>query len=44
VLDAVPAWICKQCGEVYFEKTEVESIQAVLKDLDKRTEKLAVAA
>jgi YgiT-type zinc finger domain-containing protein len=44
VLDAVPAWVCKQCGEVYFEETEVDSIQAVLQDLDKRTEKLAVAA
>lgn len=44
VLDAVPAWVCKQCGEVYFEETEVESIQEALQDLDKRTEKLAVAA
>ncbi len=23
LLDSVPAWICTQCGEVYFEETEV---------------------
>jgi len=43
-LSAIPAWICAQCGEVYFEEAEVESIQEVLKTLDERTEKLAIAA
>ena len=43
MLDAVPAWVCNQCGEVYFEEAEVEAIQEVLKTLDERTEKLAAA-
>ena len=43
MLDTVPAWVCNQCGEVYFEEAEVEAIQGVLKALDERTEKLAAA-
>lgn len=43
MFDAVPAWVCSQCGEVYFEEAEVDSIQGVLKILDKQTERLAVA-
>ena len=43
MLEAVPAWVCSQCGEEYFEETEVDAIQDVLKLLDERTEKLAVA-
>jgi YgiT-type zinc finger domain-containing protein len=44
VLDAVPAWVCTQCGEVYFEEAEVESVQDALHALDERTERLAIAA
>ena len=44
VLDVVPAWVCKQCGEVYFEEAEVDSIQSVIRALDERVEKLAVPA
>ncbi len=43
VLDAIPAWVCTQCGEVYFDEVEVEAIQEVIQRLDKQTEKLAVA-
>ena len=43
MFDAIPAWVCSQCGEVYFEETEVEAIQAVLRTLDEGTERLAVA-
>ncbi len=43
MLDAVPAWVCTQCGEVYFEEKEVDTIQGVLKTLDERTGRLAVA-
>lgn len=39
-LDAIPAWICSQCGEVYFEEKEVELIQ-LIQDLDKKTKKIA---
>lgn len=41
MLDAIPAWVCTQCGEDYFEKAEVEAIQEVLRSLDEKTEKLA---
>jgi YgiT-type zinc finger domain len=40
VLDAVPAWVCTQCGEVYFEEAEVDAIQDVMKLLDEKTEPL----
>lgn len=44
MLNAVPVWVCQQCGEVYFEEAEVESIQTALQKLDEQAEKLAVAA
>lgn len=40
-LDAVPAWVCTQCGESYFEENEVTAIQEVLETLDQRTKKIA---
>jgi predicted oxidoreductase len=39
----VPAWVCIQCGEVYFDEAEVEKIQRVLQTLDEQTEKLSIA-
>lgn len=42
MLDAVPACVCTQCGEVYFEETEVDTIQEVMRLLDEKTEKLEV--
>jgi len=44
LVDALPAWVCAQCGEVYFEEDEVDAIQEVVRSLDKRAEKLAVSA
>ncbi len=43
-LDRIPAWVCGQCGEVYFDELEVEAIQEVLCTLDQRTEKMAKSA
>ena len=43
-LDAVPAWVCQQCGEVYFDESEVDSIQEIIQALESRTEKLTVVA
>ena len=34
LIDDVPAWICTQCGEVYFEEDEIDTIQDMLKDVD----------
>lgn len=44
VMDAVPAWVCAQCGEIYFEESEVESIQNVIKAVDDKTSKLKKSA
>ena len=35
--DAVPAWVCTQCGEAYFEPREVDLIQKALRALDNET-------
>ena len=43
LFDAIPAWVCGQCGEAYFEEAEVDALQEVLWKIDKETEKLAVA-
>ena len=43
-LDAVPAWVCQQCGEAYFDESEVDSIQEITRAVEDRTKKLSVAA
>ena len=42
-LDDVAAWVCNQCGESYFEETEVESIQAMIQAVEQEAKKLASA-
>jgi len=42
--DNVPAWLCMQCGEPYFEESQVEGIQKAIKDIDKNTAQLHSAA
>jgi YgiT-type zinc finger domain-containing protein len=44
VLDRIPAWVCSQCGEVYFDEPEVDSIQAMLRAVDAQVEKIAIPA
>ncbi len=34
---SVPAWVCAQCGEPYFESREVDAIQKALTILDTET-------
>lgn len=43
LLDAVPAWVCSQCGEPYFEDAEVESIQEAIRAVDTQATKLATS-
>ena len=43
ILDTIPAWVCIQCGEAYFEESEVDAVQQVIRALDKQTEKLALS-
>ena len=40
--DAIPAWVCTQCHEPYFEAREVELIQNALASLDRESSKLLV--
>ena len=44
VLDSVPAWICDQCGESYFEEREVDTIQELIQTIDAKTEELRLTA
>ncbi len=41
--ESVPAWVCTQCGEPYFEAAEVDAIQEALRLMDERAEKIAIA-
>lgn len=44
LLDHVPAWVCRQCGEAYFESREVEAIQDAIKALDREAHRLGAPA
>jgi YgiT-type zinc finger domain-containing protein len=35
--DAIPAWVCEQCGESLFEMQEVDTIQEALAVVDRDT-------
>jgi YgiT-type zinc finger domain-containing protein len=39
-LEAIPAWVCRQCGEVYFEETEVEENQDVVRAVESSTDRI----
>ena len=41
-LDNVPAWVCSQCGEAYFEESAVNAVQDLIKTIDKKSHLLAV--
>jgi YgiT-type zinc finger domain-containing protein len=41
LFDAIPAWICDQCGEVYFEEGAVTSIQETVRTLDDQAARLS---
>ena len=43
-LDKVPAWVCTQCEEAYFDQAEVDAMQEIIKTVDEQTEKLARTA
>ena len=42
VVDSVPGWLCKQCGETYFEEAAVSGIQTAIKTLETRVPRLQV--
>lgn len=42
--DAVPAWVCTQCGEPLFDAREVDLMQEALVALDRQTAALVAGA
>jgi len=44
VLDAVPAWVCDQCGEFVFDEKDVENIQRIVAEMDEQVSTLVKAA
>ncbi len=44
MLDNVPAWVCGQCGEAYFEEKEVDTVQDLIKLIDQKAEELVMTA
>lgn len=40
MLDAVPAWVCEQCGEAYFEESEVDAIQDLVSLVEQKAHAL----
>lgn len=43
-LDEVPAWVCPQCGEAYFEEQEVDFMQELAKAVEKQAQNFAKTA
>ena len=43
-LDAVPAWVCGQCGEAYFGQKEVHAIQELVESVEQKARDLALTA
>jgi YgiT-type zinc finger domain-containing protein len=41
VWNALPAWICTQCGEPYFEPAVVMAIEESLRNVDRATADIA---
>lgn len=35
--ESIPAWVCTQCGEAFFEENEVKHIQKALQQIDCET-------
>ena len=44
LFDTVPAWVCSQCGEAYFEEREVATVQSAIRGLDRQARQFAVGA
>ncbi len=42
--DDVPAWVCAQCGEPYFDESEVDRIQSIINAVENITVKEAKTA
>lgn len=41
-IEKIPAYVCSQCGEKYFEEKEVEAIQNMIKALEEKLKDILV--
>ncbi|MFH1561790.1 MAG: type II toxin-antitoxin system MqsA family antitoxin [Nitrospirota bacterium] len=37
LIEDVPSFVCEQCGEPYFGEEEVDAIQDLIQDMDRKT-------
>ncbi|OHB72832.1 MAG: hypothetical protein A2V70_01400 [Planctomycetes bacterium RBG_13_63_9] len=44
LLDTVPAWVCEQCGEAYFEEKEIDAIQDLMRSVQQKVQPFAPSA
>lgn len=44
LLDAVPSWVCSQCGEPFFDEREVDAIQDLVATIEERAGAIALSA
>jgi len=44
ILDRVPAWVCSQCGESFFEASDVDAIQEFVRTVDQQAHRLTETA
>lgn len=44
IIDDVPAWVCRQCGEALFDEEVVDLIQDMIHEMDDGMERLTVIA
>ncbi|WP_216644584.1 YgiT-type zinc finger protein [Candidatus Thiodictyon syntrophicum] len=42
--ESIPAWVCTQCGEAFFEDNEVNHIQTALQQVDRETQAFSLKA
>ena len=38
MLESVPAWVCEQCGEAYFQEKEVDAIQDLIQSIEDKAQ------
>lgn len=41
-IEKIPAYVCAQCGERYFEEREVDAIQNMLKVFEKKLDEVMI--
>lgn len=43
-IEVIPAYVCSQCGERYFEEKEVDAIQNMLKTFEEKLQEVLTVA